>query len=408
MVNLFPSVRVSRRRLAAIATAGAVTAISTLTLPQPAQAASGFQRGAYFVGADGSLDFFGSTGDGVWSQVTPLTPAKSAPAGASVTAVRAPSGRLFAYYVGGDGAVYKSCDAARGSYTAVTQSGFAPAGSTVSASLVGGKVGLTVGTSGGFSSALDDDVPLCGNGIHWWGPGPRPKWWTVGGGFTTVGYADGEVGVFQAGVDGAVHALWGSATGQWQEATLTATDVASPGGGVGATLNLTAGVGVRSAAVSSNAAMSPNGTAPQPGATSIFYAGRDGRLYAEHPAANGLSDKPVPLPADPKNPAPWAAQVGALSAADGTTQVAYLSSTGAVLVTSGVNGQWTVPRQVTGTGFGIAGGSLGVVGSAADDDDVVYCGTRPGHIHIGPRGPVWTQAGSAGSAVARTATAAVQ
>lgn len=408
MVSLFPSVRVARRRMAVIATAGAVTAISVLPFAEPAQAASGFQRGAYFIGADGSLDFFGSNSDGVWSQVTPLTPAKSAPAGVSVAAVRGPSGRLLAYYVGGDGAVYKSCDAARGSYTAVTQSGFAPVGSTVSATLVGSEVSLTVGTSGGFTSAWDDDYPPCGNDLHWRFPWPRPKWWFDGGGFTTIGYADGEVGVFQAGTDGAVHAFWGTSTGQSQEATLTGTGVASPGGGVAVTLSQTANAGVRSTAVSSNAALSPNASAPQPGATSVFYAGRDGRLYVEHPAANGLSDKPAPLPADTKNPAPWAAQVGALSAADGTTQVAYLSSTGALLLTSGVNGQWTPPKQVTGAGFGTAGGSLGVVGASADDFDIIYCGTPPGHIHIGPRGPVWTQAGSAGSAVARTAAAAVQ
>lgn len=403
MVNLFRSRRASRRRLAVIAAAGAVTAVSTLSFAQSAHAASGFQRGAYFVGADGSLDFFGSNSDGVWSQVAPLTPGKSAPAGGSVAAVRAPSGRLLAYYVGGDGAVYESCDAVGGAYTAVTQAGFASAGSAVSATVVGGVVHLTVGTSGGFSSAADyDDQWRCGNGIHWWGPGPRPKWWDVGGGFTTVGYADGEVGVFQAGVDGAVHALWGTAGGQWQEATLTGTGVAAPGGGIGATLNQAAGGGVRGAAVSAD------GSSPVPGATSIFFAGRDGRLYGEHPATDGQSDKPAPLPSDPKNPAPWGAQVGTLSAADGTTQAAYLSSTGALLLASSVNGQWQPPKQVTGTGFGTAGGSIGVVGSAADDLDIIYCGTPPGHIHIGPNGPVWFQAGGAGSAVARTAAAAVQ
>ena len=156
--------------------------------------------------------------------MTPLSQAKSAPAGASVAAVRGPSGRLLAYYVGNDGAVYESCGAVGGSYTAATQAGFAPAGSTVSATLVGGAVHLTVGTSGGIASAWDPDGPICGD-LHWWGPGPRPKWWTAGGGFTTVGYADGEVGVFQAGSDGAVHGLWGTADGQWQEATLTATGV---------------------------------------------------------------------------------------------------------------------------------------------------------------------------------------
>ncbi|GAA1999348.1 hypothetical protein [Catenulispora subtropica] len=403
MINLFPSARAARRRLAAVTTAGAVTVLGALPFAQPARAATGLQRAAYFVGADGSLDVFGSNSDGVWSKATPVTPAKSAPAGAPVTAVRGPSGRLLAYYVGGDGAVYESCGAAGGSFAAVTGPGFASAGAPVSATLAGGAVHLTVGTSGGFSSASDDDVPICGNGLHWWGPGPRPKWWTAGGDFTTVGYGDGEVGVFQAGGDGAVHAMWGTASGQWQEATLTATGVAAPGGGVGATVTPAAGAGVRSAAVS------PDGSAPAPGATSIFYAGRDGRLYVEHPATDGLSDKPAPLPADPKNPAPWAAHVGALSAADGTTQVAYISSTGALLLAAGVNGRWQAPKQVTGTGFGTAGGSVGVVGSSADDVDITYCGTPyPGHIHFGPQGPVWFQAGGAGSVVAGTVTAAVQ
>lgn len=403
MTNHFPSARASRRRLAAIATAGTVTLLSATAFAQPARAASGFQRSAYFIGADGSLDVFGSNSDGGWSKATPLTPAKNAPAGAPVTALRGPSGRLLAYYVGGNGAVYESCGAVGGAYTAVTGSGFAPAGSTVSATLAGSTVHLTVGISGGVSSASDDDLPTCGNGIHWWGPGPHPKWWAEGGDFTTVGYTDGEVGVFQAGSDGAVHALWGTATGQWREATLTDTGVAAPGGGVGAALGQTAGTGIRSAAVG------PDASGPVPGATSVFYAGRDGRLYVEHPATDGLSDKPAPLPGDPRNPAPWAARVGTLSAADGTTQVAYISSTGAVLLAGGVRGQWGPPKQVTDTGFGTAGGSVGVGGSSADDLDISYCGTPyPGHIHIGPSGPVWFQAGGAGSTVAGTITASAQ
>jgi hypothetical protein len=188
MINPFPAAHASRRRLAAIATAGSVTLLSALPFAQPVQAATGFQRAAYFVGADGSLNVFGSNSDGVWSKATPLTPAKSAPAGTPVTAVRGPSGRLLAYYVGSDGAVYESCDAVRGSYAAVTASGFAPAGSPVSATPAGGGVHLTVASAGGFSSADDYDPPTCGNGLHWWGPGPRPKWWTVGGEFATVGY----------------------------------------------------------------------------------------------------------------------------------------------------------------------------------------------------------------------------
>lgn len=403
MLNPFPATHASRRRLAAIATAGTVTLLlSALPFAQPVQAATGFQRAAYFVGADGSLNVFGSNSDGVWSKATPLTPAKSAPAGAPVTAVRGPSGRLLAYYVGNDGAVYESCDAVRGSYAAVTASGFASAGSPVSATTAGGGVHLTVASAGGFSSADDYDPPTCGNGLHWWGPGPRPKWWTVGGEFATVGYGDGEVGVFQAGNDGAVHALWGTAAGQWQEATLTGTGVAAPGAGLGATLNAIAGAGIRSATVSPNASAS----APTPGATSVFYTGRDGRVNVEHPAANGLSDKPMALPGDPE-PQPWKGAIGTLSAADGTTEVAYISTTGALFVAGTVNGQWQVPKQVSGSGFGAPGGSIGVVGSAADDIDIIYCGTPPGHIHIGPGGPVYSQP-SLGAVIANTSTAGVQ
>jgi len=403
MFNPFPSAHASRRRLAAIATAGTVTLLSALPFAQPAQAATGFQRAAYFVGADGSLDVFGSNSDGVWSKATPLTPAKSAPAGAPVAAVRGPSGRLLAYYVGSDGAVYKSCDATQGSYAAVTASGFAPAGSAVSATLAGGGVQLTVASAGGgFSSAADDDgFPMCGNGPHWWGP-PRPKWWYVGGEFATVGYGDGEFGVFQAGTDGAVHAMWGTASGQWQEATLTGTGVASPGAGIGATLNAAAGAGIRSAAVSPNA----SGSSPTPGATSVFYAGRDGRINVEHPATNGLSDKPAALPSEPE-PAPWNAHIGTLSAADGTTQIAYISAKGTLVVAGTVNGQWQVGKRVSGAGFGTAGGSIGVVGSAADDIDIIYCGTPPGHIHIGPGGPVYSQP-DLGAVIAGTHTAGVQ
>ncbi|WP_194906695.1 hypothetical protein [Catenulispora rubra] len=404
MTNLFSSTRSStrssRRRSAAIAAAGAVTVLGTLPFAQAAHAASGFQRAAYFVGADGSLDVFGSNSDGVWSKAAPVTPAKSAPAGAPVTAVRGPSGRLLAYYVGGDGAVYESCGAVGGSFAAVTGSGFAPAGSPVSATLTGREVHLTVGSSGGFSSASDDDPPMCGTGVHWWGPGPRPKWWTVGGDFATVGYTDGEVGVFQAGNDGAVHALWGTAAGQWQEATLTGTGIAAPGAGLGATVSSAAGAGIRTAAAS------PNATAPTPGATSIFYAGRDGRVNVEHPATGGLSDKPVALPGDPE-PSPWKAHVGALSAADGTTQIAYISSTGTLFVAGTVNGQWQPPKQVSSAGFGIAGSSVGVAGLGGDDIDVIYCGTPPGHIHIGPGGPVYTNP-ALGSVVAGTVTAAAQ
>ncbi|MEY9855895.1 hypothetical protein ABH935_001499 [Catenulispora sp. GAS73] len=405
MINLFSSTRSSRRRSAALATAGAVTFLSVLPFAQAAQAASGFQRAAYFVGADGSLDVFGSNSDGVWSKAVPMTPAKSAPAGAPVTAVRGPSGRLLAYYVGVDGAVYESCGAVRGSYAAVTGSGFATAGAPVSATLIGREVHLTVESAGGFNSATDDDPPMCGTGVHWWGPGPHPKWWTVGGDFATVGYTDGEVGVFQAGNDGAVHALWGTAAGQWQEAQLTATGIAAPGAGLGATVNSAAGAGIRAAAASLNAA-SPNAASPTPGATSIFYAGRDGHVNVEHPATGGLSDQPVALPGDPE-PAPWKAHIGALSAADGTTQVAYISSTGALFVAGTVNGQWQVPKQVSGSGFGIAGSSVGVAGLGGDDIDVIYCGTPPGHIHIGPGGPVYTQP-ALGSVVAGTVTAAAQ
>lgn len=78
-----------------------------------------------------------------------------------------------------------------------------------------------------------------------------------GGRFHFKGDADGEVGVFQAGSDGAVHALWGSATGQWQEVTLTGTGVAAPGGGVGATVSLTAGADIRGAAVLISAGKRP-------------------------------------------------------------------------------------------------------------------------------------------------------
>lgn len=403
MFSPFPSVHASRHRLAALATAGTVMLLSALPFAQPARAATGFQRAAYFVGADGSLNVFGGNSDGVWSKAMPLTPAKSAPAGAPVTAVRGPSGRLLAYYVGSDGAVYESCDATRGSYAAVTASGFAPAGSAVSATLAGGGVHLTVASAGGGISSADyDDPPMCGTGLHWWGPGPRPKWWTVGGEFVTVGYGDGEVGVFQAGNDGAVHALWGTASGQWQEATLTGTGVASPGAGIGATLNAAAGAGVRGAAARPNASVS----APTPGATSVFYAGRDGRINVEHPAADGLSDKPAALPSEPE-PAPWAAHIGTLSAADGTTQVAYISTKGTLFVAGTVDGQWQVGKQVSGAGSGTPGGSIGVVGSAADDIDIIYCGTPPGHIHIGPGGPVYSQP-DLGAVIAGTHTAGVQ
>jgi hypothetical protein len=404
MVDLFRSVRVSWLRLAAIAAAGVVTAVSALSFAQPAQAATGFKRGAYFVGADGSLDFFGSNSDGVWSHAAPLTPAKSAPAGSSVAAVRGASGQLLAYYVGNDGAVYKSCGAVAGAYTAITAAGFAPAGSIVSATLIVDTVHLTVGTSGGFSFADDpNDPPGCGTGkLPQWHPGPRPNWLVAGGYFTTVGYPDGEFGVFQAGLDGSVHALWWTAAGQWEDATLTGPGVAAPGGGVGATANPAAGAGIRGAAVS------PNSSGPLPGVTSIFYAGSDGHVYVEHPATNGLSDQPVPLPWDPINPAKWAAQIGTLSAADGSTQIAYVSSTGALLVAGGVGARWLPPKPVTGSGFGVAGGSVGVVGSAADDLDVIYCGTPPGHIHIGPNGPSWIQAGAAGLTVPRTFSAVAQ
>lgn len=399
MTNLFSSIRAARRRSAAIATAGAVTLLGALPFAQPAQAATGFHRAAYYIGADGSLDVFGSNSDGVWSKAAPVTPAGSAPAGAPVAAVRGPSGRLLAYFVGGDGAVYESCGAVGGSYAAVTGSGFAPAGSAVSATPAGTRVFLTVGTSGGFSVAEDDDYPTCGTGVRWWG-GPRPWWWVVAGEFATVGYADGEVGVFQAGSDGAVHAIWGSAAGQWQQATLTGTGVAAPGAGIGATVNSAAGAGIRSAAAS------PAGTAPTPGATSIFYAGRDGRINVEHPAANGLSDTPAPLPGEPE-PAPWKAHIAALTTADGATQAAYIASTGALFVAHTVSGQWQPPKQVSTTGFGTAGGSIGVAGSAADDLDIIFCGTPPGHVHIGPSGPVYTQPGI-GAVVPATYTAAAQ
>jgi hypothetical protein len=387
MINLLSSTRTSRRRSAAIATAGAVTLLSVLPLAQPARAASGFHRAAYFVGADGSLDVFGSNSDGVWSNATHLTPAGSAPAGAPVTAARGPSGQLLAYYVGVDGAVYESCGAVPGSYAAITPSGFAPAGSWLSAVPVGRLVHLTVKTSGGVSTALDGGAPGCGNGIQGWRPGPHPTWMTAGGDFATVGYADGEVGIFLAGNDGAVHSLWWTAAGVWQEATLSTTAVVVPGGNLGATA-------------------SPNATASTPGATSIFYAGRDGRIVVEHPTPNGLSDRPAELPGDPE-PSPWNSHIAALSAADGTTQIAYISTTGALVVAGTVNGQWQVPKQVSGNGFGTAGGSVGMVGSAAYDLDDLYCGTPPGHVHIGPGGPVYTQPGL-GSVVPGTITEAVQ
>jgi hypothetical protein len=74
-------------------------------------------------------------------------------------------------------------------------------------------------------------------------------------------------------------------------------------------------------------------------------------------AANGLSDKPMALPGDPE-PQPWKGAIGTLSAADGTTEVAYISTTGALFVAGTVNGQWQVPKQVSGSGFGTPGGSI--------------------------------------------------
>ena len=406
MINLFSSARTARRRSAAVATAGALSFLGVVPFAQPAQAASGFQRAAYYVGASGSLDVIGSNSDGVWSRVaTALTPAKIAPAGAPVAAVRGPSGRLLAYYVGSNGAVYESCGAVAGSYAAVTGSGFAPAGSSVSAVLAGRVVLLTVGTANGFSTFQDDDAPMCGTRVIRWGGGPGPIWRVTGGTFATVGYTDGEVGIFQAGNDGAVHALWGSAAGTWQEATLTATGVASPGEGLAATANSVTGAGIRSASIR-GAAASPTAAAPTPGATSVFYAGFDGYVHTEHPAVNGQSDAAVALPGDPE-PQPWKSHVAALAAADGTTQVAYISATGALLVAGTVNGIWQPPKQVSGTGFGIAGSSVGVAGLGGDDIDVLYCGTPPGHIHIGPGGPIYTQP-NLGSVVAGTVTAAAQ
>lgn len=389
MTDLFSSTRVSWRRLAAIATAGAVTLLSTLPFAQSAQAATGFHRAAYFIGANGSLEVLGSNSDGVWSRAMPLTPANSAPAGASVTAVRGPSGRLLAYYVGNDGAVYESCGAVAGSYAAVTGSGFAPAGSAVSATSAGRVVLLTVGTSSGFSTFEDGDAPVCGTHLVQWGGMPGPRYWTAGGSFATVGYADGELGVFQAGSDGAVHALWGDAAGQWQQAALTSAGVAAPGAGIAATA-------------------SANVAAPTPGATSIFYAGPDGRVNVEHPAANGLSDQSAALASDPV-PVPWKSHIAALSAADGTTQVAYIATTGALFLAGTVNGEWQPPKQISATGFGTAGGSIGIAGSSDIDIDIVYCGTppNPNHTHVGPGGPVTTQLFT-GPVVAGTITAEAQ
>jgi hypothetical protein len=385
----------ARRRLAAATAATALAAISTLASVQSAGAASsGPQRAAYFIDANGSLDVFGGAAGASWSQATPLTPAKLAPAGAPVAAVRGPSGLLHAYYVGNSGAVYESCGATTGSYTAVTGSGFAPAGSAISAVLAGGAVQIVVGTTGGFTAGSVSGIDDCGSVPHWW-PLPHPwpwPWWKVGGTFTTVGYGNGQVGVFQAGNDGAVHALWGSASGQWQEATLSGTGVAAVGGGLAAVVI-------------------PSASSPVPGATSVFYAGRDGRVYVEQPALNGASSGPTPQPAAPQNPAPFGARIGALSAADGSTQTAYISVSGALIVTGTVSGKWQTPVQVAGAGFGTAGASVGVLGSAADDLDITYCGTPvPGHHHVGPTppGPGWFPAGTAGLAIQGTIGAAVQ
>lgn len=395
MISMRPSLSArARRRLAAATAATTLAVLSTLASVQSAGAASSTpQRAAYFIGADGSLDVFGGNAGTTWSQATPLTPAKGAPAGAPVAAVRGSSGLLHAYYIGSNGALYESCGATAGSYKELTGSGFAPAGSAISAVVAGGAIQIVVATAGGFTAGSVTGIDDCGNYPHWW-PGPHPwpwPWWLVGGEFTTVGYGDGQVGVFQAGTDGAVHALWGSAAGQWQEATLTGTGVAAVGGGLAAVVT-------------------PNAQDPVAGATSVFYAGKDGRVYVEQPALSGAASGPTPQPAAPQNPVPFGARIGALAAADGSTQTAYISTSGALILTGTVGGKWQSPQQISGSGFATAGGSVGVLGSAADDIDITYCGTPvPGHHHIGPTpGPGWYPAGVSGLAIQNTVGAAVQ
>jgi len=304
---------------------------------------------------------------------------------------------VSAFFVGQDGALYAyGRDTAA---AAVGPAGLAPAGSPIAVATAGGSPSAAViGVDGALtvgSSSADPDDGVCGN-TPWWIwwplPPPPPSWAiAVDSEVALAGLGDGQLGAFVTGTDGAVHAEWREAGGEWRTSAPTPAGLASPGGGM---------------------AVGPQaGTPPSPNPLSLSFVGVDGAVLLVHPTPGGGGDEPRPI-----SPARMALAGGLLAASGGIgipSAVQFIGDDGAVtaIVTS-ASGAWQPPFAVSPPGFSAAGGSLGATGSASEVDD--YCGNgqgQPGHfhVHVPGGGPgTWVAAGPANLAARGTRVAAVQ
>ncbi|SHN12586.1 hypothetical protein [Actinacidiphila paucisporea] len=332
------------------------------------------QASAYYIGDDGGLWSYGHAADGTWSAAARTGPAGLAPPGAGVAAARLPDGTTNAFFVGLDGSVREACASLR-EPVALTAPGFAPGGAPITATMSDGRMLVTsdfplahFGSRYGMEIANPCSPPVSVVLVP-----ESPK--HAGGSLGSAGLADGGSGIFFVDNTGAVWARWRDRAGVPTDQQLTESGTAAPGGGV--------------------AVVSTEGAGTARGVLTLFFAGRDGRVYVAHPVeGHGLSEAPRPNLTGPAN-VPDGAQ---LSAAAGTSSVAigYVASDGALTaVTLTTAGAWQRTTALTDAAFA-APGSSSAVSAASDGDYDFFCGNgRPGHVHGPTPGSPWTVSGPA-------------
>ncbi|WP_279581012.1 hypothetical protein [Fodinicola feengrottensis] len=328
---------------------------------------------------------FGQAADHSWNTATEITATNVAPPGGGITAVRSASGTAVAYFVGNNGSIYRVCSLLSGQATPITNPGTAVAGGPIAAVLADGQIRLMTAasdvstprmvlapgdgndpckveaTTSSASMALPATPPVTL-------PAPNlPAKATI----TAVGLSNGDFGVFY--VDFKPRGARFLDPPQWQRSDgprpHRRRNSRTPGGGITVTPNANAD--------------------PTPGSLSLFYTGKDGRVFLARPAPFG------PLIAEP-NPQPWTTRTpsGApLAAAVSPTgsAVSYVAIDGKVTALPvDATGAWdTVTGAVAATNAGASppGSGIGLVPNGDWEEGI--CGpvtNRPGHLPIHPPG----------------------
>ncbi|GAA1684983.1 hypothetical protein GCM10009765_37910 [Fodinicola feengrottensis] len=362
---------------------GTLCLIAGVGAPQ-ASASQPEVHSAFFIDSNGAVASFGQAADHSWNTATEITATNVAPPGGGITAVRSASGTAVAYFVGNNGSIYRVCSLLSGQATPITNPGTAVAGGPIAAVLADGQIRLMTAasdvstprmvlapgdgndpckveaTTSSASMALPATPPVTL-------PAPNlPAKATI----TAVGLSNGDFGVFYVDSNHAVHASWTHPNGSGAtDLVLTGDGTPAPGGGITVTPNANAD--------------------PTPGSLSLFYTGKDGRVFLARPAPFG------PLIAEP-NPQPWTTRTpsGApLAAAVSPTgsAVSYVAIDGKVTALPvDATGAWdTVTGAVAATNAGASppGSGIGLVPNGDWEEGI--CGpvtNRPGHLPIHPPG----------------------